>query len=203
MQFEVEVVLRVLREWAVAVAKLAEAVHFVIQPRCQTWSCKCLALALVTEDSSVTTRWLCRDEEDDVGRFVCVDKYNRMHYANHTEKRQFHSMLADGTLQLLVPNATVTMVRAVPSLCPEVPWQVIAVKALHDRIHEAVAERVLSWSGACQPVCHICGEPGERQVGEDERDILAEHDGYHEPEVADRSKQPLVFCPLCGMDRHP
>ena len=79
VKFEAEVV---LREWGVAVAKSAEAVHFAIQPRCQTWSCKCLALALVTEDSSVTTRWLCRDEEDDVGRFVCVDKYNRMHYAN-------------------------------------------------------------------------------------------------------------------------
>ena len=87
VKFEAEVV---LREWGVAVAKSAEAVHFVIQPRCQTWSCKCLALALVTEDSSVTTRWLCRDEEDDVGRFVCVDKYNRMHYANHTEKRKLH-----------------------------------------------------------------------------------------------------------------
>ena len=106
-------------------------------------------------------------------------------------------MLADGTLQLLVPNATITMVRAVPSMCPEVPWQVIAMKALHDRIHEAVGERVFVWSGAFQPVCHICGEPGARQVGEDEWDILAKHDGYHEhePGFADRSIQPLVFCP--------
>ena len=81
----------VMRGWATAVSIIVEAAEFIMQPTCQRWVFKCLALVLVTEEESVHARWMCRDEEHGVGRFAVVDRFHRLNYANHSENNNSSS----------------------------------------------------------------------------------------------------------------